>query len=185
MNDLLSNVKSFFEMLEWKFLIAGAVMIIIFTLMVYLISLIVLSVQRRRNAIKTSLPDIKDVGGEGAKSAAFKELEDLEIELIDNEEDVIALTDDNNNEELFLTALAIETGQYVSLASEPSEMPEVGELDIEAIKEQKRLESEERRKMALARMKIAAKADKDSNQIEELENELMRSMQSKQKEGNL
>ena len=182
MNDLLSNVKSFFEMLEWKFLIAGAVMIIIFILMVYLISLIVLSVQRRRNSIKTSLPDIKDVGAEGAKSSAFKELEDLEIELIDNEEDVTALTDDNNNEELFL---AIETGQYVSLASEPSEMPEVGEMDIEAIKEQKRLESEERRKMALARMKIAAKADKDSNQIEELENELMRSMQSKQKEGNL
>lgn len=147
-------------MVEGKFVIATVAMIVIFFIICFLLFLIVTSFQRRREAVGVQLPIIDERGVEIERASSFSAIEDLTIELIDAEEDD-AVSDNNivTDDREFLTALTMETGQYVSddtITTSSMKMPEVGEIDYEQIKEDRRLEKEQE---AVDRLRELAEAD--------------------------
>lgn len=89
------------------------------------------------------------------------------IELINPEEDRIDDVEPVDNEDLFLTALSIETGKYIPKDSESVEMPKVGEIDYEEIKRKNKEKADKQSKEDLARLKEIAKADGEGELIEE------------------
>lgn len=141
-------------MQDWKLVVAGLGMLVIFLLMVYLLSLIVISFQRRKAAVSVSLPDINTYNKKDDNLKQFEELKVFEVELIAPDEYVVE-AEPKDNEELFVTALSIETKKYIPKSDEKIEMPEVGEIDYEAIKMEKT-------KDAINRLKKIAKADEES-----------------------
>lgn len=141
-------------MQDWKLVVAGLGMLVIFLLIVYLLSLIIISFQRRKAAVSVSLPDINTYDKKDDNLKQFEELKVFEVELITPDEYVIE-AEPKDNEELFLTALSIETKKYIPKSDEKIEMPEVGEIDYEAIKMEKT-------KDAINRLKEIAKADEES-----------------------
>ena len=141
-------------MQDWKLVVAGLGMLVIFLLMVYLLSLIVISFQRRKAAVSVSLPDINTYNKKDDNLKQFEELKVLEVELIAPDEYVIE-AEPKDNEELFVTALSIETKKYIPKSDEKIEMPEVGEIDYQAIKMEKT-------QNAINRLKEIAKADEES-----------------------
>lgn len=157
MELLLETFKDFFGMVEGRFVIATIIMIVIALVAIYLIFLIAISFRKRREAIQVQLPDI-DVHGEVAnESARFTEAEEVTVELIDSDEDEIS---DNNaviDEKAFLTTLTIETGEFIHDDTNHNlNMPEVGEIDYDKIKEDKKREKEEE---AINRLRKIAEAD--------------------------
>lgn len=141
-------------MQDWKLVVAGLGMLVIFLLMVYLLSLIVISFQRRKAAVSVSLPDINTYNKKDDNLKQFEELKVFEVELIAPDEYVIE-AEPKDNEELFVTALSIETKKYIPKSDEKIEMPEVGEIDYQAIKMEKT-------QNAINRLKEIAKADEES-----------------------
>lgn len=158
--NVLNTIKNFIEIQDWRLILAGFGMIIIFGLMVYLLSLIVLSYQRRRDAVQVSLPEID---GSGLVSHdpvdKFKEANPLEVELMSAEDDNIVNDNLNVDDSLFLTALTLETKRFIPLSKEDMDMPDIGEIDYEGIKLKMEAEAEERRKERLQRLKEIAKSD--------------------------
>lgn len=158
--DILNTIKNFIEIQDWRLIIAGFGMIIIFVLMVYLLSLIVLSYQRRRDAVQVSLPEIDSSGLVNHDSVdKFKEADPLEVELISSDDDNVVNDNLNIDDSLFLTALTVETKRFIPLAQEDMDMPDIGEIDYEGIKMKMEAEAEERRKERLQRLKEIAKSD--------------------------
>lgn len=141
-------------MQDWKLVVAGLGMLVIFLLMVYLLSLIVISFQRRKAAVSVSLPDINTYNKKDDNLKQFEELKVFEVELIATDEYVVE-AEPKDNEELFVTALSIETKKYIPKSDEKIEMPEVGEIDYQAIKMEKT-------QNAINRLKEIAKADEES-----------------------
>ena len=152
--NIINTLKNFFVMQDWKLVVAGLGMLVIFLLMVYLLSLIVISFQRRKAAVSVSLPDINTYNKKDDNLKQFEELKVFEVELIAPDEYVIE-AEPKDNEELFVTALSIETKKYIPKSDEKIEMPEVGEIDYQAIKM-------ERTQNAINRLKEIAKADEES-----------------------
>ena len=152
--NIINTLKNFFVMQDWKLVVAGLGMLVIFLLMVYLLSLIVISFQRRKAAVSVSLPDINTYNKKDDNLKQFEELKVFEVELIAPDEYVIE-AEPKDNEELFVTALSIETKKYIPKTDEKIEMPEVGEIDYQAIKM-------ERTQNAINRLKEIAKADEES-----------------------
>lgn len=158
--DILNTIKNFIEIQDWRLIIAGFGMIIIFVLMVYLLSLIVLSYQRRRDAVQVSLPEIDSSGLVNHDSVdKFKEADTLEVELISSDDDNVVNDNLNIDDSLFLTALTVETKRFIPLAQEDMDMPDIGEIDYEGIKMKMEAEAEERRRERLQRLKEIAKSD--------------------------
>lgn len=159
MNNILDTVKQFISIQDWRLVIAGFGMLVIFLLMIYLISLIVLSFQRRRDAVDVKLPDIDKEVSEDDNKEKFKEAESLEVELIDSNDDVVNSDKTDINDELFLKALTIESKQFIPLTYKGLDMPEVGDIDYESIKSKMEAEAEDRRRESLERLKQIAKSD--------------------------
>ena len=156
----LNTIKNFIEIQDWRLVVAGFGMIIIFVLMVYLLSLIVLSYQRRRDAVQVSLPEIDSSGIVNHDSVdKFKEADTLEVELISSDDDNVINDNLNIDDSLFLTALTVETKKFIPLAQEDMDMPEIGEIDYEGIKMKMEAEAEQWRKERLQRLKEIAKSD--------------------------
>lgn len=152
--NIIDTLKNFFVMQDWKLVVAGLGMLVIFLLMVYLLSLIVISFQRRKAAVSVSLPDINTYNKKDDNLKQFEELKVFEVELIATDEYVVE-AEPKDNEELFVTALSIETKKYIPKSDEKIEMPEVGEIDYQAIKMEKT-------QNAINRLKEIAKADEES-----------------------
>lgn len=159
MNNVLDAVIKFISIQDWRLVIAGFGMIVIFLLMIYLISLIVLSFQRRRDAVDVKLPDIDNQYGEKDKKATFKEIESLEVELVDSNEDLINTDRKDHNEEAFLTALSLESKRFVPLDYKKFEMPVLGEIDYESIKRRMEAEAENKIRENLERLRKIAESD--------------------------
>ena len=106
--NIINTLKNFFVIQDWKLVVAGLGMLVIFLLMVYLLFLIVISFQKRKAAVSVSLPDINTYGKKDDNLKQFKEPKVFEVELITPDDDVIE-EEPKDNEELFLTALSIET----------------------------------------------------------------------------
>ena len=156
--NIINTLKNFFVIQDWKLVVAGLGMLVIFLLIVYLLSLITISFQRRKAAVSVSLPDINTYGKKDDNLKQFEEPKVFEVELITPDDDVIE-EEPKDNEELFLTALSIETRKYIPKSDDKIKMPEVGEMDYQAIKMEK---TRERTQSALDRLKRIAKADEES-----------------------
>lgn len=156
--NIINTFKKFFVIQDWKLVVAGLGMLVIFLLIVYLLSLIIISFQRRKAAVNISLPDINTYDKKDDNLKQFEEPKVFEVELITPDDDVIG-EEPKDNEELFLTALSIEAKKYIPKSDEKIEMPEVGEIDYQAIKMEK---TKERTQSALDRLKRIAKADEES-----------------------
>lgn len=133
---LLDILNDFFYVMDWKLVVAGLIMIVIFSLIVYLIVLTALSFQRRRAEVGVSLPDINKYTGSENNSTQFERLTELEVELIEDDE-----IDDSDiptaNEDSFFAALSLETRKYIPKPNLDLDMPEVEVIDYEAIRREK------------------------------------------------
>lgn len=136
--NIINTLKNFFVIQDWKLVVVGLGMLVIFLLIVYLLSLIVISFQRRKAAVNISLPDINTYDKKDDNLKQFEELKVFEVELITPDEYVIE-EEPKDNEELFLTALSIETKKYIPKSDEKIKMPEIGKIDYQAISKLKRI----------------------------------------------
>lgn len=141
-----------------KLVIAGLGMITIFILIIYLISLIVISFQNRQESVNIKLPDVDTYNKTTEVKKQFEDAKVLEVELIDAEQDVVRNPQPKDDENLFLTALSIETKKYIPATVEEIHMPQVGEIDYEAVKLQKA--EIDKDASTLSRLKKLAQADK-------------------------
>ena len=161
--NFLDVLTKFFSVQDWRLIGAGLIMILIFALMVSLVSFIVISYLRRKEAVNISLPDINTYGLNSKEvKPQFTEPSILELELVPPERDIINPEEMKNNDDSFLTALTIETGKYIPKFGNHVNMPEISEkIDYEKIKQQKARESEDRQKQELERLKEIARADEE------------------------
>lgn len=157
---IINTIKNFLTIQDWKLLTAGFVMVLIAIVMIYLISLIVLSFRRRREAVDVRLPEI-DNSGNMKSEHKFKENNDFEIQLVDYEDDIGETQDLGINENLFIKALSMETKRYISTNKDEVDMPEVGEIDYKGIKLKLENEAREREKDKSERLRQIAKADEE------------------------
>lgn len=157
MELLLDTFKNFFGMIEGKFVVATIGMILIILLAVYLLFTVVISFKKRKEAVEIKLPDINDNGEVIEEVSKFPTNKEIVVELIDTSEDDSIKSDVTTDEKPFLTALTLETGNFVldtKTETTKLNMPDVGEIDYEKIKEDKRKEKEQesidrlRRKLA-------------------------------------
>jgi len=153
----IQNIKNFFEIMDWKLVIAGFGMLFIFLLIVYLISVIVISFQKRRDQVNVKLPDIDTYDKAESKGQKFKEVKKLEVELINQNDDVVIKESNNKgNYDYFIQALSIETRKlFPSTLSFPS-MPKIKAIDYETIK---RENIEKNQKENIEKMKKLAEED--------------------------
>lgn len=161
--NFLNVLTKFFSVQDWRLIGAGLIMILIFILMVSLVSFIVISYLKRKEAVNISLPDINTYGLDSKEvKPQFTEPSILELELVPPERDVINPEEMKDNDDLFLTALTIETGKYIPKSSSYVTMPEISEkIDYEKIKQQKEQEAKDRQKQELERLKEIARADEE------------------------
>lgn len=146
MELLIETFKDFFGMVEGKFVVATVIMSIITLLVIYLIFLITTSFRKRRDALNIKLPDINENGQVIEKEARFKGNKEITVELIDTNEDGAFHSDVKTDEKVFLTTLTVETREFIpddETVTSKLNMPEVGEIDYEQIKEEKRKEKEQ------------------------------------------
>lgn len=170
MSNFITTIITFFENLDWKLVTAGFGIVIIFTLIVYLLVIIVTSLQSRRAAIKVSLPDINNYNNTGSDVSEFEEIKDMSIELINSDDDKIDDKIDNSNikdnEDSFFKALSLEAKKYIPKSTFKINMPEIGKINYEAIIKEKKEKSKKQTKKDLERLKKIAKADAESVLLE-------------------
>lgn len=153
-------MEAFFASQNGKLVIAGLGMITIFILIIYLMSLIVISFQNRQEAVNIKLPDIDTYNKNTEVEKQFEDAKVLEVELISAEQDVVKNPQPKDDENLFLTALSIETKKYIPATMEEIHMPQVGEIDYEAVKLQKAERERDKDTSTLSMLKKLAQADK-------------------------
>lgn len=112
MNTIFNNFLSFFNNVDSKLLIAGALMILISILIIYITTIIVFSLKKRLEFSKIRLPMIDGVGEDSITKPQFKSVMPLEVELIINEDNTL-LSTNKNNDDSFLSALSMEAGIYM------------------------------------------------------------------------
>lgn len=157
--NIINTMRDFFSTQDWKLVIAGFGMITIFILIIYLISLIVISFQNRKEAVNIKLPDINTYNNNIEVKKQFEDAKVLEVELISAEQDVVKNAQLKDDENLFLTALSIETKKYIPATIEDIDMPQVGEIDYEAIKLEIAEKAREKDMSTLSMLKKLAQAD--------------------------
>lgn len=172
MADYIQNLS---ELIEGRFIIAVIGMASITIGMIAILSFLVISFKKRREAIAVNLPDINANGEIDNLKPVFKEKDDLVAELIVENEDVIKDDKVDNDEDYFLTALSYESKQYIHNNDSDSfkiNMPDVGEIDYEKILKEKKLEKE---KTFMNHFKELAEADKEEEfESNELNNDLQK-----------
>lgn len=152
--DYIENISG---LLNKKLIIGAFLMILISSVVITLIVLLFMSIKSRREAIAVNLPDINE-NGEIQKDPVFKEQEELVVELIEDEEIDLKNSKIVDNEEDFLTALSYETKKCFALEKDSNlEMPEIGVMDYDKIKEEKKKERDE---SFITHYKELAEADK-------------------------
>ena len=107
----MNNFLEFLTNVNWRLMFVSGLMILISVIVVYTLILMAASVQRRREALKVSLPNINDLGRDFISKPKFKSQENLEVEIIGPMQDVTMGNETHLDEELFTKALARETGQ--------------------------------------------------------------------------
>lgn len=162
-------INNFLGLVEGRFVIASIFMILIFLIISFLIFLVTVSFTNRKEAVRVKLPDI-DANGELVKNnPSFINNDELVVELIDSNDDEIYGEPTKDNSTEFLTSLSLETKSFIS--DEDSKfklnMPEVGEINYEQIKEEKRLEKEkklaEKESKIIGHLREVALADNDED----------------------
>lgn len=146
MELLIETFKDFFGIVEGKFVIATVVMSVIILLIIYLLFVVTVSFRKRKEALSIHLPDINEHGEIVKEEAGFNETEEVTVELIDASEDEVFNDDVKVDDKSFLTALTMETGVFISddeTTNSKVIMPNVGEIDYEQIKDEKRKEKEQ------------------------------------------
>lgn len=152
----VKNINDLSNLIEFKFVIAAVFMIIIIASIIAVISLVVISFKKRKEAIAVKLPDI-NASGEIASEPVFSEPENLVVELIQeqDEEDVIKNSKIVNNDDQFLTALSYETKRCFPEGKSGSvPLPEVEQVDYDQL-----VEHEKNKRMD--RIKELANKDKE------------------------
>ena len=120
----LDMIFNFFKNLNLKIVTAGFGLIVIFGLIIYLLLIMVRSLQIRKAALKVRLPAIDGYGNEAFTTPEFKEPKTFEVELIDSNEKVIQ---DSKpvDEKAFLTSLTFEAKSYIPSDEEILDMPRI------------------------------------------------------------
>lgn len=137
--NIMDTLTNFTKMINMKFVIATIIMLIIFLVICYLLLLIVQSIQKRSDAINVKFPPI-DSYGEIESKDQFDVDREITVELVNSEDDVIDETVEGD-EDLFLSTLSTEVKKPILNADEIQvSMPEVGEIDYEKIKKEKKEE---------------------------------------------
>lgn len=188
MQKFVEIMGQYFLALDKGVVVAGLLMLMMFVLIVYVLSIAAIAFRKRKEAVSISLPDIEsdEISEDGIQ---FKEPEDISIELIDPEEDDVIDEGNVDNEEAFLTSLVLETGQFISKENSEISMPQVGEFDEQAVlkrKEAKR--ARERERIAKEReqeLKSIAKADEkaEADEAEKALSELMEEITAREADG--
>ena len=175
MNGIIGSIKNFFHVLDFRLIMSGLLMIIISALIVYVFIVAIGAFKERREAIKVSLPNVDDIGKSGPTKVQFKDIDDFAIELIETETDENNYKETVEGENQFLTALSIETGQFIPANNIEANMPEVGEIDYEEIKQRKAKEEQEKSNKELQRIREFAMVDNEG-EVVAIEDELMSDM---------
>lgn len=160
MELVLNTFKDFFGIVEGKYVIAGTIMVIVSIIILYVLFLIISSIRKRKSSLAVSLPDINASESEEEKGPRFHPVEEIVIELIDPEEDLIPQGGAKIKDDEFLTSLTLETGQLIidEKLEQKIDMPEVGEINYDEIKEMKKKEKEEE---VINHLRKVAEADND------------------------
>lgn len=162
--NLLNTFKEFFGIVNSRYIIAAVIMTIVSIIVIYIISMVVISFMKRRETVAVELPDVNVATGsvvEKAEAFSVNEEETITVELIDSSEDEVEDEIKESNDKAFIEALTIETGELIVEDEGNVDMPEVGEIDYDKIKEEKQEE-------VIERIRQIAKADEDLNEIEEI-----------------
>lgn len=122
-------IGTFLKGMTVKGLIAGLGITVIFSLIVYLLMIMVFSYQSRRAAVKVRLPAIDGYGEDAFSMPEFKEPKQFIVELIDLNEDT-PQNSKPNDEVKFISALTLETRKYIPTEQENIIMPKI-EIDVE------------------------------------------------------
>lgn len=126
MTKILENITGFFANVDSKLLVAGALMLLIAGLIIYIITIIVFSLKERTELSKVRLPKIDGVGEDSITVPQFKSVLPLDVELIQDERG-IKMGGDTKNDDVFLAALTMESGRYIPI-EEDLTMPEIPEI---------------------------------------------------------
>lgn len=164
MDLLLNTFRDFFGIVNSRYIIAAVIMTIVSVVVIYIISMVVTSFMKRRKTVAVELPDVNVATGnvvEEAEAFSVNEEEAITVELIDSSEDEVEDEIKESNDKAFIEALTIETGELIVEDEGNVDMPEVGEIDYDKIKEEKQEE-------VIERIRQIAKADEDLNEIEEI-----------------
>lgn len=118
---IIQNLSDFFRKLDTRLLLAGIMMFVIFILIVSIIAVIVFSIQKRKSNLQARLPKIDGVGEDSLTEPQFNKVDPLIVELIDEED--IETEEKNENDEIFVKALMMETKKYIP--EKEYEMPSI------------------------------------------------------------
>lgn len=161
--SIMDTLTDFTEMINVKFVIATVIMLIIFLVICYLLLLIVQSIQKRSEAINVKFPSIDDYG-EGHNKKQFNEGKEITVELVNSEDDVVKEKVELD-EDLFLSALSSEIRKPLIDDELQISMPEVGEIDYDKIKKERKKELEvarlEQERASQERLRELALADNE------------------------
>ena len=167
----MERIQGFLSMLDGKFTAAIVFMLIIFVVVFYISLVMISSVKKRNAAVKVKLPDLDQQGVIDTSGNQFEKKE-ITVELVNTADDVVEEYN-GNNDKSFLEALTISAGSYIpeDEKSIKVDLPEVGEFDYEELRKQKEKQIEEekmkREQANLEHLKELAQADNASSVISE------------------
>lgn len=125
MSKAIESLISFLGNIDNKLLIAGALMLLIFGLIIYILTIIVFSLKQRAEFSKVRLPRIDGVGEDSITNPQFKSVLPLDVEIIQDEGN-IRMRKNAKNDEAFLAALVMESRTYIP--NKELEMPDISEI---------------------------------------------------------
>lgn len=171
---MLDTIKSFFAITDNKYIIATIFMGIIVLLIIYILIKFVSFYKERKAAIAVQLPDINLSEKDEDEVSPFEINKEITIEMVHSEEEerMLSKSEKKGNENLFITALTMETGSIILNDESNVTMPEVEDVDFDKLKEEKKKEKEQE---ALDHLRELAKADVEVEEITNIENLLSES----------
>lgn len=124
--QVLDMLFNFFKNLNVRTITAGFGIIAIFGLIIYLLFIMIRSLQDRRAALKVRLPAIDGYGDEAFTEPQFTEPNMFLVEMIDANEKV-AQDSEPIDEKTFMTTLTLEAKTYIPNDEEIIDMPTIKE----------------------------------------------------------
>lgn len=125
--QILDIFFNFFRNLNLRIIIAGFGIVAIFGLIIYLLLIMISSLQERRAALKVRLPIIDGYGDEAFTEPQFTEPNVFLVEMIDTNEKVVQ---DSKpvDEKAFMTTLTLEAKTYIPNDEEVLDMPTINNM---------------------------------------------------------